>query len=137
MKVKIISWNVRGVNNLEKRKFIRNFIRTQRVDLVCLQETKIQGMNKALVHSIGVGRFLDWKASDAEGTAGGILLLWDKRRLSLVESKYDSYSFSFLFRMVDDDFQWMFTGVYGPIGRSFKEFFWEELGSIRGMWNGP
>ena len=137
MKVKIISWNVRGVNNLEKRKFIRNFIRTQRVDLVCLQETKIQGMNKALVHSIGVGRFLDCKASDAEGTAGGILLFWDKRRLSLVESKYYSYSFSFLFKMVDDDFQWMFTGVYGPIGRSFKEFFWEELGSIRGMWNGP
>ena len=37
--------------------------------MVCLQETKIQGMNKALVHSIGVGRFLDWKSLDAEGTA--------------------------------------------------------------------
>ena len=41
MKVKILSWNVRGVNDLEKRKVIRNFIRTQRVDLVCLLETKI------------------------------------------------------------------------------------------------
>ena len=59
MKVKILSWNVRGVNDPEKRKVIKNFIRTQRVDLVCLQETKIQGMNKALVHSIGVGKFLD------------------------------------------------------------------------------
>ena len=53
MKVKILSWNVREVNDLEKRKVIRNFIRSQRVDLVCLQETKLQGMNKALVHSIG------------------------------------------------------------------------------------
>ena len=69
MKVKILSRNVRGVNDLEKRKVIRNFIRSQRVDLVCLQETKIQGMNKAWVHSIGVGRFLDWKALDAEGFA--------------------------------------------------------------------
>ena len=41
MKVKILSWNVRGVNDLEKWKVIRNFIRTQRVDLVCLLETKI------------------------------------------------------------------------------------------------
>ena len=41
MKVKIISWNVKGVNDPEKRKVIRNFIRAQRVDLVCLQETKI------------------------------------------------------------------------------------------------
>ena len=39
-------------------------------------------MNKALVHNIDVGRFLDWQALDAEGIAGGILLLWDKRRLS-------------------------------------------------------
>ena len=104
MKVKILSWIVKGVNDPEKRKFIRNFIRAQRVDLVCLQETKIQGMNKALVHSIGVGRLLDWKALDAEGSAGGILLFWDKRRQSLVESEYGSFSFSYLFRMMDDDF---------------------------------
>ena len=54
-----------------------------------------------------------------------------------MESKYGSFSFSYLFRMVEDDFQWMFTGVSGPVERSSKEFFWEELGSIRGIWNGP
>ena len=80
-------------------------------------------MNKALVHSIGVGRFLDWKALDAEWTAGGILLFWDKRKLTLVESEFGSFSLSCLFRMVEDDFQWMFTGVYGPVERSSKEFF--------------
>ena len=100
---------------LKKRKVVRNFISSQRVDLVCLQETKIQGMNKALVHSIGVGRFLDWKSLDAKGTARGILLFWDKRRLFLVESEYGSFSFSYLFRTVEDDFQWMFTGVYGLV----------------------
>ena len=120
MKVKILSWNVRGVNDSEKRKVIRNFIRTQRVDLVCLQETKIQGMNKDSVHSIGVGKFLEWKALDAEGTAGGILLFWDKRRLSLVESESGSFSLSCVFRMVEDDFQWMFTRVYDPVERSSK-----------------
>ena len=41
MKLKLFSWNVRGVNNPDKRDVIRNFIRSQRVDLVCLQETKI------------------------------------------------------------------------------------------------
>ena len=54
-----------------------------------------------------------------------------------MESEYGSYSLSCLFRMVQDDFQWMFSGVYGHVERSSKEFFWEELGSIRGIWNGP
>ena len=73
---------------------------------------------------------------EAKGTAGGILLFWHKRRLSLVESEYGSYSLSCLFRMVEDDFQWMFSGVYS-VERSSKEFFWEELGPIRGIWNDP
>ena len=28
-------------------------------------------------------------------------------------------------------------GVYGPVERKFKEVFWEDLGSIRGWWDGP
>ena len=32
---------------------------------------------------------------------------------------------------------WTFSGVYGPVERKLKEVFWEELGSIRGWWEGP
>ena len=31
----------------------------------------------------------------------------------------------------------MFTGVYGPVVDSSRESFWEELGSVRGLWNIP
>ena len=110
MKVKILFWNVRGVNDSDKRKVIRNFIRAQRVDLVCLQETKVQEMNKALVRSLGVGRFLDWKALNVEWTAGGILLLWDKRRIGLVNLVTRSFLVLCLFRMVEDGYQWAFSG---------------------------
>ena len=81
MKVKIMSWNVRGVNDLDRRKITRNFIRYQRVDLVCLQETKIQEMTAVVARSLGVGRLFDWRALNAEGSAGGILLFWDKKKL--------------------------------------------------------
>ena len=59
MKVKIMTWNVRGVNDPDRRKIIRNFIRYQRVDLVCLQETKIQEMTAIVACSLGVGRLSD------------------------------------------------------------------------------
>ena len=58
MKIKIISWNVRGVNDPDKRRVIKSFLRSNSVDLVCLQETKVQQMNNVMARSIGVGRFL-------------------------------------------------------------------------------
>ena len=36
MIVKIISWNIRGANNKEKRKIIKAYLRSQKADVVCL-----------------------------------------------------------------------------------------------------
>ena len=59
MKPKILSWNVRGANDNDKRKLIKSLIKSQRVDLVYLQETKIYEMSVGLVRNLTVGRFLD------------------------------------------------------------------------------
>ena len=137
MKIKILFLNVRGVNDPDKRRVIKSFLRSNRVDLVCLQETKVQQMNNIMARSLGVGRFLNWRALNAEGSVGGILLLWDKRRISLEDSVAGNFSVSCLFRMAEDGFQWVFSGVYGPIEKRLRESFWEELGSIRGLWENP
>ena len=60
MKIQILSWNVRGVNDSEKRKLIKAFLKSQRVDLVCLHEAKLKEASTDLVRSLGVGRFVDW-----------------------------------------------------------------------------
>ena len=85
MTLKLLCWNVRGANDSSKRKIIKSFIRNQKVDLLCLQETKIQSMTEGVVRSLGSGRFLDWRALDASGSAGGILICWDKRALVILD----------------------------------------------------
>ena len=85
MKLKLLSWNVRGANGSSKRKIIKAFIRKQKVDLLCIQETKFQSMIEGVVRSLGTGRFLDWRALDASGFAGGILICWDKRSLEILD----------------------------------------------------
>ena len=45
MKIKILSWNVREVNDRNKRKLIKALIRSQKVDLVCQHETKMTEMS--------------------------------------------------------------------------------------------
>ena len=79
MKIKILSWNVRGINDRNKRKLIKALISSHKVDLVFLQETKMAEMSLGVVRSLGVGRFLEWGALNVRGTAGGVVVYWDNR----------------------------------------------------------
>ena len=121
----------------KQREVIKNFLRSYRADIVCLQETKVQEMSVELARGLGVGRRWNWKALNAEGSAGGILLLWDNSRISLVDSVVGSFSVTCLLRMPENGFLWAFSGVYGPTQNSLRESFWEELGAIKGLWDCP
>ena len=85
---------MRGANDNSKRKVIKSVVRKQKVDLLCIQETKIQVLSDRVVKSLGSGRFLDWKALDAIGSAGGILICWDKRSLEILEWEEGQFSIS-------------------------------------------
>ena len=137
MKLRLLSWNVRGANNSSKRKVIKVVIRSQRVDLFYLQETKIQAMSKGLVRSLGTSRFLDWGTLDAHGSVGGLLICWDKRTLEVLEMEMGNFSISYRLRNVEDGLVWVFTGVYGPFSKEDRDCMWEELGAIRGIWDDP
>ena len=81
MKLKILSWNVRGANDSSKRKIRKSVIRKQKVDLMCIQETKIQVMSEGVVRSLGSGRFLDWRTLDATGGGKGHIDLLGQKDL--------------------------------------------------------
>ena len=122
MKIRILSWNVRGANDGNKRKVIKAFIKMQRVDVVCLQETKLKEMSTGLIRSLGVGRFLDWAALTAEGASGGIVIFWDSRVLKLLAKEEGQFTVSCRFKFINEDRTWVFTGVYGPIVYRAREF---------------
>ena len=45
MRIHILCWNVKGANDRDKRKVIKALIKSQKVDLACLQETKMTEMS--------------------------------------------------------------------------------------------
>ncbi|KAJ9680146.1 hypothetical protein PVL29_019435 [Vitis rotundifolia] len=137
MKLRIMSWNVRAANDREKRKLVKDVIKSQKADLVCLQETKIQEMSNGLVKSLGVGRCLEWGALNSRGATGGVLVFWDNRVLHLEEMEVGKFTVSCRFKNCEDGFCWCFLGVYGPTEKIEREEFWSELGAIRGLWNEP
>ena len=125
MNLKLLSWNVRSANDINKRRIIKSVVRKQKVDLFCIQETKIQLMTEGVVQSSGVGRFSDWRALEGVVASGGVLICWDKRSLEILEWEEEN------------GVVWVFTSVYGPFSKEDRECLWDELGAIRGIWGEP
>ena len=137
MKIRIISWNVKGANNPEKRKLIKAFLKSQRANVICLQETKIKAINRGLVGSLGARRFLDWGAINAVGASGGLVVFWDSRVLTLKGLEKGNFTISCRFKNLNDNFVWVFTGIYGPTENTIRELLWNELGAFREQWEDP
>ena len=95
----------------------------------------MSSLNSFIVRSLWGIPFLDWVVLDAVNTAGGVLLVWDKRVFEKVDCAVRRYSVNILFKGVVDDFVWACSGVYGPNEDSQRGALWEELSRMHSRWN--
>lgn len=58
MKLKIISWNVRGRGETNKIRLVKLVLILHKLDVVCLEETTLRDINNQVLRSSGVGRSL-------------------------------------------------------------------------------
>ena len=135
MSLRLLSWNVRGLNNPQKREVCKNLLKDWRCDVVCLQETKLASSNSALVRSLWGSPFVDWAVLDAVQTSGGVLLIWDKRVVEKIDVSVGQFSVSVLLRGVLDCFERVCTGLYGPNVDHHRAALWEELSRVWVRWN--
>lgn len=56
---------------------IKYFLRVHRLDLLCLQETKMEAMSEGVLKSLGVSCCLEWSILEAKEAARGIMVFWD------------------------------------------------------------
>ncbi|KAG6638248.1 hypothetical protein CIPAW_10G022700 [Carya illinoinensis] len=100
MKPKIVSWNVRGLNEINKRLRIRNMLREWKVDIVCLQETKLKTIDRRIVRSLWSGVHVDWAYLASNGASGGVLVLWDRRVVEKIDEFIGQYMIACSFKCV-------------------------------------
>ena len=136
MNLKMLSWNVRGLNNPHKRDVVKNLLREWKCDIVCFQESKLDSTSSSLVKSLWGSPFVDWGALDAIHTVGGVILMWDKRVVERVDSVVESFSISVVLKGVLDGFEWICSGVYGLTDESLRDAMRAELDLVRSRWTG-
>ncbi|KAG5589144.1 hypothetical protein H5410_039658 [Solanum commersonii] len=124
-----------GLNDINKRSTIKSLIRKWNPDVICLQETKLEEWSSLITGQLWGNRWASWAKLKANGTRGGVIILWDKRSWVNISTHQGIYTVSCMLESVQENFRWCFTGVYGPHTNIEREDLWYELVAIRGLWD--
>ena len=90
---------------------MRNLLRQWRVDIVCLQETKLDFVSRRTIYSLWGCPYADFCYVASSGAFGGILLMWDKRVVSRLDMEVGDYVAACRFKNVVDGFEWAFVEI--------------------------
>lgn len=113
MKLKMILWNVRGLNDPQKHLVVKNFLHEWKSDVVYLQETKFVGMDRKMVCNLWNCPYMDWVTIDANQTASGVLIMCDRRVQEKLEDMVGTFFVLVRWQGVVVGFIWACLGIYG------------------------
>jgi exonuclease III len=130
-KINFISWNVRGLNERNKRLAVRQTVLLEKPDAICFQETKLRSMNDKLIKEISGCRLSEFRVLDAVETRGGILIAWRNSLFSCQQHTALRYTLTVTLKDKRTGMEFMITGVYGPSASIARETFFQELLDIR------
>ena len=127
--MKIISWNARGLGSRNKRRVAKDFLRSENPDVVMIQETKKVECDRRFVGSVWTVRNKGWAALLVCGASGGILIIWDSKKLRSEEVVIGSFLVSVKFALDGYGPLWL-SAIYGPNNPLLRKDFWVELLNI-------
>nr|XP_034580478.1 uncharacterized protein LOC117843854 [Setaria viridis] len=127
----ILIWNVRGLNSLARRDAVRVIVDSSKIDIICLQETKMNSVSREIILSM-LGSDFDnnYIFLPSVGASGGILVAWRSRLGAVGASRIDSHCASVQFCSPNGTAWWL-TCVYGPQDNQAKVQFLQELRDLR------
>jgi len=73
--VKVISWNIRGLNCPNKRSDVKRVLCRFACDIAILQESKLEVVGRQIVVSLWGRRHVQWLFLPSVGRSGGIIII--------------------------------------------------------------
>lgn len=73
------------LKDLIKHLWVKNMIWKWKVDVICLQETKLKVIDRNIIRSLWGCSYAGWASLASKGASRGILVMWDKKIVNLVE----------------------------------------------------
>jgi len=137
MKINLVTWNVRGLNSTSSRNLVKCSLQKWKADVYCFQETKVSKDVEGIAKQLWSCRWMRCGYIEANGSSGGILVMWDSRIWVGTMMEIGQHSITYKFVSVQNSFTWYLTGVYAPHTRGEKLECWEEIAAMKELCEGP
>jgi exonuclease III len=127
--INTLGWNVRGLNDQDRKDTVHETIAATSCHVVCLQETKLESVSAFDASYIGGYRLRGFVERPATRSRGGILLLWDENLVQMSNIEATEFCLSADVHIINSlgDRDFKITMVYGPTASSRKDDFFAEL----------
>jgi exonuclease III len=132
----ILFWNVRGLNGAARQDVVRNLVVASKIDVVCVQETKMEDISRITLIRMLRQSFSNFRFLPSVGASGGILVTWCDQVGCCENSRLDNHCVSIKFSKAGGS-SWWLTCVYDPQGNDPKINFLHELRAVRQDCQGP
>jgi exonuclease III len=125
--MRILFWNVRGLNSGGRRRQLGELMNKYLVDVVCLQETIKQKFSNRDLAGLARGQDMSWEWVPPEGRSGGLLLGTNNELFEQIEYKSGRFYQCVVLKVRQSGFIWGAINVYGPVQIELKPDFLRDL----------
>lgn len=134
--MKIITWNIRGLNGRSKQRTLRDRIRAENPDVLLLQETKCVGAEAETIFR-RCWRGCDSLHTDSTGVVGGLAILWNPATVTIDRPFSTVGTITAHSKVIGSTKEGETTNVYGPQSPEDKENFLKQINSIQSLLSTP
>jgi exonuclease III len=127
--MKIITWNIRGLNGRSKKKILRKCIKSENLDILLLQETKREG-SIAEETFRSCWRHCNFTYTNSKGEVGGLAILWNPSTIILEPTFSIVGTLTAKYKVIGSSKEGVLTNAYGPQLNQEKDHFVNSLAYI-------
>jgi exonuclease III len=123
----VCSWNARGLGGRLKKRKVRELITKERVEVMALQESKLEVVNNKLCAQLWGGDDVSWASLPAVGRSGGLITMWDNKKGKLISSFQGHGYLGVVLQWGVNEEVCVIVNVYAPCVLQAKKTLWVEL----------
>lgn len=109
---------------------MRQIVQSQKPDMLCVQESKLIGVDRKLCSILWEGDDFEWLSKDAEGRSRGLLIIWRKGSFNIDSTFHRPNYLGVDGFWGSERLKVTIVNVYAPCDLRGTKRLWEEITTL-------